>query len=384
MRQVDVLFEAHVQLIADGQSTRANRLDVQRDARDGSATRETHLTCPGISAACFVVGRGHDPERCLIHTRQLIGVFPVLVRNVDLVVWVERRAFDVAIELACRRCRRRREIGIDERHVPLRRGVGRRQLPPVRQTLGHGHVHTVVFLVGLRIVHAGKPLERTAVKGRRPLEVREARAWVIRVATNAVSSRVCLGHRHVIGVVGSQRVQNAVGIVVARVDVACPYTEALSQFPLERQRDFVALRLTFRRARDEVVAARLRDEVRPVQVQIHLAWIVVAVAVEIAPPVGGCDAELCVGRVHLGYLLPFVIETAPAALEHHLAVAHDVPRAVQARREAVPDVELLLVEAGLWVREVRRKCGRVPARCGYEAVVVGEANAEIQRDVLRD
>ena len=73
-----------------------------------------------------------------------------------------------------------------------------------------------------------------------------------------------------------------------------------------------------------------------------------------------------------------MIEPAPAALDHRLAVAADVPRRVQARRDRVPDVELLLLAAGGRERDVSGRRGRL-ARLRHEAVVVRVAHAEIQR-----
>ena len=125
---------------------------------------------------------------------------------------------------------------------------------------------------------------------------------------------------------------------------------------------------------------RAADEVRPVRIVIHFTGVVQAVAIEVAPPVGGRHRGKRVGHLVL-FHEPLFVEPAPTTFEHGGPVARDVVREIQAGCKRCERLEGNLFGA-------RSLCER-PRACLAALLrnvrrVVLEASTEFQRQSPRN
>ena len=121
-----------------------------------------------------------------------------------------------------------------------------------------------------------------------------------------------------------------------------------------------------------------RDEIRPVRTEIDFAWIVGPVAVRVGPLVQSCRRDIPVCLLD-DVDVPHIREPSPSPFDNRLAVASHVVRGVEPRHGDIPDLELDTVETGRRRHDIGRRVGRDATLLGSEGIVVGVANAQIQR-----
>ena len=273
-----------------------------------------------------------------------------------------------------------RTSGLRRQRVVLRRRVRRQQLPSIRHPLGQAELERVVLLVRSRIVYEDRALEVAPGERTGVFVVGDQPSRVVRRADDTVAPGIWVRHRNVVGVVRPQHIQRTGLVEAALVNAADAEGQIRGQLPLQRDRQLIDSRLLFGRIRHRIACERSRvaddasKEVGTVWIEVDFSGVVIAVAVQIAPPVTRNRGD---ERIELEDLVlrPHVIESPPSALYDSFPRGSQVVRGVQPRRQRIPDLRIDFVDA---------RGGRELPRCAAlrrnEGVVVAIPDTEVQRE----